>query len=970
MKNREILFIIKARNQARKVIQNLGTDLGNQAKAAGKAADANKRFSKATGDSVKKARKASKAIRGVGKSAKVAAKGNATFIASLRSTAATIAILDGPLGGISSRFSAMGTLFSKTGLLVGALVLGFGLIARSIGGMVVAGGDFEASQLKIQQLLITTGNTAGQSVESIENMAISIGESTLASTDGVREAAGKLITFRNIGKDVFKRTLMAAQDLASVGFGSLTESTTQLGKALQDPIKGLTSLNRSGVTFSDTQKRMITDMVESGKHLEAQRYLLEAIELQVGGAAKAMAGGLSGAIDTFGERLSRLGKNFAINSGLTEAFARIVRSASDVLQYLLDNLDRIIDNLKTAGKVFMITAKAVVVYKIAIYGALVASKLLNKSVITGRIGLVLQKVAFLAGGKAAKKFAVGNGIAATSLKVLGTVIKRLPFIGLIAILASVIAYMIDTRHELHNVGGEFISISGVIKTAWDIIALVFSKAWKSLTEFGGKVSDVFMDLVGTFLPSMQTMKQGIVKFINVFIGIFTSIPKLGGAVFDLLVEKVKLAFKKMGNYLSAFGSGLAALGTGNFTSVMVRFNESLLKGLPDDTAAKAAAKKVKDTYKDAISQEFIELGEDGGFQFTQGFTESAKGILQLIAKNSKLMRDQEKKSGKKKFKAVEETDAITGVSFGTTEVSAINGLVSAMFPLIAEREKFIKQQKLLGKLSNASVEQLATYGLTHDKVAEALERVNDKLLGTTNFGAAARNSLRDLFETLPTMAQTVGQAVTQVFSEFGTFIGNMVATGKGNFKELISSILADLARMAANSLFKNFIGGILGGIGGGISGGGGSFSGLADSSQWGGSVMAGGFHSGGMAGSLASARQVPKSVFASAPRLHTGTGFIKNGEYPAILKKGERVLNPKETQDYQSPQKGGMSFNFSPTIMVDASGGGGSGGGMNQKELDALGETLNNELKMMMEQKFQKESRQGGILHRMNRGRN
>jgi hypothetical protein len=63
----------------------------------------------------------------------------------------------------------------------------------------------------------------------------------------------------------------------------------QLGKALNDPIKGVTALAKSGVTFTEQEKDKIKTLVESNKLLEAQDMVLKAIEQQVGGTALATA---------------------------------------------------------------------------------------------------------------------------------------------------------------------------------------------------------------------------------------------------------------------------------------------------------------------------------------------------------------------------------------------------------------------------------------------------------------------------------------------------------------------------------------------------------------------------------------------------------------------------------------------------------------------------------------------------------
>ena len=77
--------------------------------------------------------------------------------------------------------------------------------------------------------------------------------------------------------------------MASAGFGSVTDNAKQLGKALNDPIAGLTALRRSGIQFTKAQQDQIRTLVESGRVLEAQNLILEEIENQVGGTAEATA---------------------------------------------------------------------------------------------------------------------------------------------------------------------------------------------------------------------------------------------------------------------------------------------------------------------------------------------------------------------------------------------------------------------------------------------------------------------------------------------------------------------------------------------------------------------------------------------------------------------------------------------------------------------------------------------------------
>jgi hypothetical protein len=141
--------------------------------------------------------------------------------------------------------------------------------------------------------------------------------------DVIKATQAKLLTFRNLTKTAgelggsFDRATKAAIDMAAAGFGSAESNATQLGKALNDPIKGITALNRAGIQFTEDQKALIQSLVDSGKVLEAQDLILAEIESQVGGTAAATA--------TASERM-------------TLAFGAIQEEVGKVLLPMLNNL--------------------------------------------------------------------------------------------------------------------------------------------------------------------------------------------------------------------------------------------------------------------------------------------------------------------------------------------------------------------------------------------------------------------------------------------------------------------------------------------------------------------------------------------------------------------------------------------------------------------------------------------------------
>ena len=157
--------------------------------------------------------------------------------------------------------------------------------------------------------------------------------------ESIKLVQAKLATFKNLTATInttngaFDRATKAAFDLAAAGFGEAEQSATQLGKALQDPVKGITALARSGVTFTDVEKQKIKALVESGNLLAAQDVLLKAIESQVGGTAEATATASEKMVIRFGEMKEALGNQ------LLPAFERITPVIEKVFDFIGKNSD-------------------------------------------------------------------------------------------------------------------------------------------------------------------------------------------------------------------------------------------------------------------------------------------------------------------------------------------------------------------------------------------------------------------------------------------------------------------------------------------------------------------------------------------------------------------------------------------------------------------------------------------------------
>lgn len=208
---------------------------------------------------------------------------------------------------------------------------------------------------------------------------------------------------------------------------------------------------------------------------------------------------------------------------------------------------------------------------------------------------------------------------------------------------------------------------------------------------------------------------------------------------------------------------------------------------------------------------------------------------------------------------------------------------------LEEQNRLVQKQK----------EEWERAGIAAEDVARRVELMKQEL-SRDPFDGLARgarkwaNEATDLGRQMETFITDTLDNTADSFAEF-------CLTGKASFSDLANSIISDLYRIAS----KQFLGGIGNMLGGGLLGGGGGISGSAIHDAFYSDALTGIFHSGGMVGYGAPAdgyRSVRAALFSGAPRFHSGGGYFGPDEYPAILLRGERVLNRRETQAYNAGQ--------------------------------------------------------------------
>lgn len=147
-------------------------------------------------------------------------------------------------------------------------------------------------------VLRSTGGAANVTAKHVEELSRSIERKTAVDHLTIQASENLLLTFPKIRNEagqnnkIFDQAAVAALNLATAlnhgaapSVDKLHSSTLQLGKALQDPERGMTALRRVGVGFTKDQQDQIKTLVKSGHQLEAQKLILREISKEFGGAA-------------------------------------------------------------------------------------------------------------------------------------------------------------------------------------------------------------------------------------------------------------------------------------------------------------------------------------------------------------------------------------------------------------------------------------------------------------------------------------------------------------------------------------------------------------------------------------------------------------------------------------------------------------------------------------------------------------
>ena len=529
------------------------------------------------------------------------------------------------LNKVRGNFQALGRNAAIAGVAIGAVAVG-------LGKSVAAAAEAQKVMTQTDAVLKSTGTTANGTAADIANLSEALSRQTAVDDELIQSGANLLLTFKNIqnqagaNNDIFDQTVAATLDVARAMGTDASGEAIRLGKALNDPVKGISALTRVGIQFTDQQKAQIKALTESGDLLGAQKIILAELQSQFGGSAQAYAQTFAGQIELLGIELENLSEEIGvavmpalmemitafrelapeIGSKLKAALASVdlkafAKTISDVLIFLVQNAEAI---MKVVTAIYLLnTAYNLGKVAVGLYNA--AAVILNATfgATTGAVGLAtgalkLFKIALITSGIGAFVVALGFIIQGAT-EVDSSYRKTTP------VVTSFGTAVLNSGKDAEWAAGKYgVATDAINKlnSAVSVAPLPRRSASDIAGSFGGssfnaKVAaftpsiDTPNPTGGTTAPSRTTFNQSLTKGIveqnrtNKLIGLNLS---EGAAQLALSTVQNKKQFTKLITNLSKPGKAAAAQTRFNKTAAGIAEVQQIQAQIDADNAASAA----------------------------------------------------------------------------------------------------------------------------------------------------------------------------------------------------------------------------------------------------------------------------------------------------------------------------------------------------------------------------------------------
>ena len=773
--------------------------------------------------------------------------------------------------------------------------------------------DQEQALAQVEARIRATGGAAGLATAEVAAIATELQRVTTYGDEVTLGAQSILLSFRGIGRENFGAATEGVLNLATAMRTDLRSAAIQLGKALDDPKRGLDALSRSGTTFTAAQKEVIESLVESGRRSEALALILGELETQYGGAARAARETLGGSLEALGNAIGDLTE---VQSGSTEA-----------LRLWIEGWTRAIERIDVAD------LHANLARLLTVGGAVAGLYAVR---VTG--GLISTGVAAIRAAPQVQSAAAAVGVLGRSARYAAVGLRLLSGPGALLTLLAVAAYEVydavsRSREQIRLAG------SDARDAARDVGEL--TREYRALTDAEREEAIAATELAITGLANAldgirrrQSAALAELRAAEAELKRIQDDPSKRGAVglgsvdltdYEALrraSDRVRAAQEKLTaetakhalalGEISAKEEQLTALRAARAASAAARQEATVRTDLDrvvairrqaEDRIARATLSRIELVDREERRQlDELAAAKAADVKGAQAIEAARNAIVRA----AQLERDRiyrEDLIGRERAQRA----ALDAARAARDEIG--DALATPFRRAVREARRWGEETRAILTAAGAGAEELARVEeAVQQRIAaarrEAAEAARDAAEQAAAAARAANTSVaqgfRYGFEALGRSAESAAElaasSVTGAFHSMEDALVDFVRTGKLEFSSLANSIVANLARIAIRQSITGPLFGWLSGLGAG-----GESFGAGDWWAWN--------HAGGVAGALGGVRRyLPHGAFVDAPRFHRGgiAGQLRPDEVPTILQRGEEIIpesNPRHIRNagMQSP---------------------------------------------------------------------
>ena len=231
------------------------------------------------------------------------------------------------LAATSTAAKGLGTALRNSIAPILAVGTAFSVLNGSIGTFLARERDIAILEQGLKNL-----GAGSFALSELQQVADKFGKTTLFNQEDFTRGFNLLTSFRNIGVDSYSRVAQAAADIAQVNQVDVSTSFMQLAKALQDPERNLSNLNRSGIAFTKQQTKVIKELMKTNQVAKAHTMILDIVDESYNKLAQAAAVGFAGSVDTLGEEFRDFGET--IGKALIPVIDPAVKGLTTLLNFL------------------------------------------------------------------------------------------------------------------------------------------------------------------------------------------------------------------------------------------------------------------------------------------------------------------------------------------------------------------------------------------------------------------------------------------------------------------------------------------------------------------------------------------------------------------------------------------------------------------------------------------------------------